>query len=172
MKQLLLSQKDVLWPKPISRTPSEVLTLASIVRLLQDFNGNLGIGLCSFVTPAFPLAANWLRVYFINCLRLSDACFSDVVTAVVVYLDDFFIKADSFLDCVEALNITIYNRHLSWYRNWFCGYVPSPSWWETCSSEKSLLGFKASKSSCNSWQGNWIFAQVSCMAVESFRAAS
>ena len=29
------------------------------------------------------------------------------LTAVVVYLDDFFIKADSFHDCVEALNITI-----------------------------------------------------------------
>ena len=29
------------------------------------------------------------------------------IAAVVVYLDDFFIKADTFQECMEALNATI-----------------------------------------------------------------
>ena len=39
--------------------------------------------------------------------------------AVVVYLDDFFIKADSFEDCVDALNLVIsVLRKLGFHINW------------------------------------------------------
>lgn len=41
------------------------------------------------------------------------------LTAVVVYLDDFFIKADTFRDCMEALNLTIsLLRKLGFSINW------------------------------------------------------
>ena len=41
------------------------------------------------------------------------------LAAVVVYLDDFFIKADTFQDCMEALNLTIsLLRKLGFSINW------------------------------------------------------
>lgn len=77
-------------------------------------------------TLNFVWAQNYAQTFSFASLKWKSVFKRRRFTAVIVYLDDFFIKADTFRECIVAYNITIsLIRKLRFYINWNKVVYPS-----------------------------------------------